>query len=150
MLLNLSIMSLLDSVPRECSRLFGADIDQPFLPEAIPLDLQPTPLQKSTPHHFWIDAIPFPAMRDNLIRLNGTYSSADLHYDLGQALYEGFDDVERRGFLVWGEPWRSAGWEISEGFAKKWNFLLRGCTKVPESTNHWRQLRGEDRLVIEI
>ncbi|KAF7552496.1 hypothetical protein G7046_g7385 [Stylonectria norvegica] len=120
----MSILSLLHNVPTKCSLAFGVATHEAFPEHNIPSDLQPTFLQKSTPHSFWIDAIPFPAMRDNLILLDGTFDSDDLRYDLGQALYEGFDDVERRGCLVWGDPWRADGWEITEGFAKKWEFLL--------------------------
>jgi len=35
--------------------------------------------------------------------MSGKYDSDDLFYDLGQGLYEGFDDAERRGYLVWGD-----------------------------------------------
>ncbi|KAH8651962.1 hypothetical protein BGZ60DRAFT_569125 [Tricladium varicosporioides] len=148
-LLNMSILSLLDCLPINCRRAFGISILDVAPPENIPLDLRPTPLQQSTPHPFWIKAIPFPAMRDNLIILTGKYDSNDLCYDMGQALYDGFDDVERRGCLVWGDPWSVYGWEVSETFVRKWGFLLKGCTDVIESTNRWREVRGEDRLIVE-
>lgn len=150
MICNMSILSLLYCLPNKCSLAFGIPVLDAVPPEKIPLDLQPSVLQQSTPHPFWISAIPFPAMRDNLILLAGAYDSNDLCYDLGQALYEGFDDVERRGCLVWGDPWHAYGWEVTEGFVRKWGFLLSGCLDVVESTNHWREVRGEDRLVIEI
>ncbi|KAI9152232.1 hypothetical protein HJFPF1_09459 [Paramyrothecium foliicola] len=35
---------------------------------SVPLCLQPTQLQMNSPHPAWIDALPFPEMRDNLIR----------------------------------------------------------------------------------
>lgn len=149
MIFNMSILSLLYCLPTPCTRSFGVPVLDFIPPEEIPSDLQPTALQQSTPHPFWISAIPFPVMRDNLILLTGTYDSNDLCYDLGQALYEGFDDVERRGCLVWGEPWRTCGWEITEGFVRKWGFLLKGCLNVIESTNHWREIRGEDRLIMD-
>jgi len=146
MLFNMSILSLLYCVPMKCSLSFGVLIHDTIPPENIPPDLKPTLLQQSTPHPFYISAIPFPAMRDNLIRFHGTYDSLDLCYDLGQALYEGFDDLERRGFLVWGDPWRVNGWEVTEGFVKKWGVFLHGSLELIESTNNWRELRGEDRL----
>jgi hypothetical protein len=150
MLLNMSILSLVHFLPTGCSRSFGVPVLDAIPPERIPLDLQPTPLQRSTPHMFWIDAIPFPAMRDNLILMTGTYDSDDFFNDLGKAVYEGFADVERRGCLVWGEPWRVHGWEVSEGFVRKWGFLLGGCSDLLESTNRWREARGEDRLIVEL
>ena len=84
-----------------------------------------------------------------MILLAGTYDSDDLCYDLGQALYEGFDDVDRRGFVVWGDPWLMSGWEVTEGFVGKWGFLLKGCPDVVEAANRWREVRGEERLVVE-
>lgn len=149
LILNMSMLSLLYCLPDKCSRTFGISATDTTPPEHISKDLQPTFLQQSVPHPFWISALPFPALRDNLILLAGTYDSDDLCYDLGQALYEGFDDVERRGFLVWGDPWLMSGWEVTEGFVKKWGFLLKGCPDVVESANFWRDSRGEDRLVVE-
>ncbi|KAI9713135.1 MAG: hypothetical protein M1820_001120 [Bogoriella megaspora] len=146
-LINMAILSLLDCLPPECSLSFGISIPSAATPETVPLDLQPTSLQKSTPHPFWVKAIPFPALRDNLILYAGNYDSHDLFYDLGLGLYEGFDDVERRGLLVWGDPWNGYGWEVSEGFVRKWGFLLNGCPNVFESTNRWREVRGEDSML---
>lgn len=147
-LFNMAILSILDSLPLECSQTFGISFLGATTPNAIPPDLRPTPLQQSTPHPFWIKALPFPAMRDNLILFAGQYDSHDLFYDIGQGLYEGFDDVERRGFLVWAEPWSGYGWEVSEGFVRKWGFLLKGCPYVIKSTNRWREIRGEDALLV--
>jgi len=93
--------------------------------------------------------VPFPAMRDNLILNDGKFDEDDLCCDLVGGLYEGFNDVESRGIMVWGEPWSADGWEVSEGFAKKWGFLLKGCGDLIEATNRWRQRRGESRLVVE-
>ncbi|KFX96784.1 hypothetical protein O988_05171 [Pseudogymnoascus sp. VKM F-3808] len=150
MLLNMSILSLLDCFPTECSRSLDVPVFGITPPDKIPPHLQPTTLQQSTQHPSWIKAIPFPAMRDNMILQAGNYDSDDLRYDLGQALYEGFDDLERRGFLVWGASWDMNGWEVSESFVRKWGFLLKGCPDVIESTNYWREVRGEERLVVEI
>ena len=41
-------------------------------------------------------------------------------------LCEEYNNCERRGVLVWVEPWCVEGWEVSEGFARKWGRLLRG------------------------
>ena len=87
-------------------------------------------------------------MRDNLIRLQGEYDADELCADLCGGLYDGFDEVELRGILVWGEPWRGDGWEVTEGFARKWGVLLRGCGGLMEATNRYRAARGEGRLVV--
>lgn len=94
--------------------------------------------------------IPFPAMRNNLILLQRQYDIDDFIHDLGGGLYDSYDDVVRRGLLVWGDPWRVDCWEVSEGFVCKWGLLLKGCSDVIGSTNYWRQSRGEDRLNVEI
>ncbi|KAK9240399.1 hypothetical protein V1525DRAFT_395870 [Lipomyces kononenkoae] len=137
---NLSILSMLGS------ESFGVPSFDATAVRKIPLDLQFTPLQQSTPHVYWISAIPFPSMRDNMILMADKYDIHDLAYDLGEGLYQGLDDSERRGFLVWGDPWSGRGWEVSEGFVKKWGFLLKGCPDVIQSTNRWRELYDEDRL----
>lgn len=89
-------------------------------------------------------------MRDNLILNAGKIDEDDLCCDLVGGLYEGFNEVEQRGIMVWGEPWREDGWEVSEGFVKKWGFMLRGCGELVEATNRWRARRGEAALVVEV
>lgn len=156
MLINMSILSIQDRLPPGCGRslsipCFGA---VPSSPESIPADLRPTALQKSLtkppPHLFWVDALPFPKLRNNLILMSGTYDTENLLLDIGQGIYEGFDDDERRGCVVWREPWSASGWEFSEGFVRKWGFLLAGCADAIRSTNYWREMRGDDALVVEI
>ena len=44
----------------------------------------------------------------------------------------------------------SASEQISEGFARKWAFLLKGCGDLIKSTNRWRKVRGEKRLIVEM
>lgn len=72
----------------------------------------------------------------------------DLCCDLVGGLYEGFNDVENRGIIIWGEPWRVDGWEVSGGFARKWGFLLKGCVELVRSSDVYREGRGEGRLVV--
>lgn len=149
-LFNMAVLSLLEHLPLEC----GGTLNLPSLtinpPSCVPPELLPTPLQKSTPHEYWIDIFPCHVMRDNLIRFYGQYDAHDLHRDLAKSLYEGFVDGEQRGCIVWGEPWTVNGWELSEGFVRKWGFLLKGCSGLLASTNRWRESRGEDGLTIEI
>jgi len=89
-------------------------------------------------------------MRDNLILNSGKYDQDDFCCDLVGGLYEGFDDVEMRGILVWSDPWCAEGWEVTEGFARKWGFLLKGCDALLEATNKHRASRYEEKLVVEI
>ena len=69
----------------------------------IPPDLSPTALQKSIPHHPYIDIIPFPSFRDKLLRL------ADLNLIDGDDFCEGMYTE----WGVWGSrPWDKASWEV--------------------------------------
>jgi hypothetical protein len=56
-------------------------------------------------------------------------------------------DMASTGLLVWGDPWNAGSWEGSEGFAKRWQWLLCGCTEVLDSTNYWLLQRGEQPLI---
>ena len=65
------------------------------------------------------------------------------------ALLRGGDDGgEHKGVMVWGDPWEVRGWEMTEGFAKKWGFILRGCEEFVVASNQWRRKRGEKDLVV--
>lgn len=59
-------------------------------------------------------------------------------------------NMARTGLLGWGDPWNAGSWEVSEGFGKRWQWLLRGCTEVLDSTNYWRLQRGERSLISEL
>jgi hypothetical protein len=145
-LTNMSLLSILHEVPLECGT--------PLLPlhptpSNIPASLAPTALQKSTPHAHWIDIIPSPTMRDNCIRWADTIDEDDICSDFIGGLYEGNADSDTKGWIVWKDPWDISGWEVTEGFVKKWGRLLRGCQDIIEASNRWRAIRGEDPLVVE-
>ncbi|KAJ3533723.1 hypothetical protein NM208_g7859 [Fusarium decemcellulare] len=150
MMFNVALLSLQHHLPPGCTTSLGVPTIDITPTHKVPQDLQPTRLQRSMSPVFWINAIPFPTLRDNLMLLAGIYDSRELLLDLGLRVYEGFDDLERCGLLVWEQPWLASGWEVSEGFVKKWGFLLKGCSEVLESTNRWRELRGAERLVVEV
>jgi Domain of unknown function (DUF3425) len=153
---NLQLLSLLDTIPvQECSSAFrispAAELSSNGQ-QIIPPLLQPTLLQSTVEHPSWIDIIPSPAWRDNLIRAVGSFDEDDLCNDTVGGLWDGFPDSEcmERGVIAWSPPWDVSGWEISEGFWLKWGWALRGCGEVLEATNRWRMLRGEDALVVEV
>ncbi|CAK7200945.1 hypothetical protein SEUCBS139899_003645 [Sporothrix eucalyptigena] len=158
-LTNMSILAILHAMDTDCGLDQIMDQIQPPLPppaaspDQIPEALKPTPLQKQVfdahSDMLWISSVPSPAMRDNLIRTYGQWDPDDLCCDLLGGLYEGFNDVERRGMIVWSDPWRPEGWEVTAGFARKWGFLLRGCGELLAATDRWRAERGEEPLVVE-
>lgn len=146
----------------------------------IPDSLRPTPLQRSTPHEVWIDLLPSARMRDNAIVAvaEGRLRNEDLCADIlrgicgegkgcgeskgrGQALQDGTgpgghdgNDGDEARLIVWKDPWDPSGWEVTEGFLKKWGFLLRGGggdeDDMVRATNRWRALRGEGPIVWEV
>lgn len=122
------------------------------LTNMLPASLIPTSLQCSVAHHHWVDIIPHPTFRDNLIRALGTFNADDLWSDTVGGLFEGFPDlrVEEKGVVLWETPWHTRGWELSEGFVRKWGWALQGCEDLLEATNFWRLKRGEDALEHDI
>lgn len=107
-----------------------------------PGNLEPTLLQQTVEHHPWIDLIPLPAMRDNILRAD-SFDDTPLCHDI----------VDNRqclgdwsGLIVWGDPWDPHNWEASEDFVKKWAWVVHGCWELFGSTNKWRSKRGERKL----
>jgi hypothetical protein len=149
MMTNFKLLSLLHTLPDVCGNYFY-DSFVSVTTTAIPPALQPTPMQQVVPHPPWVDIVPDAALRDNLIVHQKDIDVNELCSDLVGGLYEGYDDVALRGILVWRDPWREDAWEVTEGFAKKWAFLLKGCQMLVSATNAWRQSRGEEALVVEL
>ncbi|CAH0027929.1 unnamed protein product [Clonostachys rhizophaga] len=150
LLTNMNLLGNLKHLPRECESVLSL---LPFAippPPAIPSTLLPTELQLITPHNPLIDSVPFPEMRNNLILEADKYDMAELASDGYGGLFGGFSDLELRGVIVWGDPWKLDQWEITDAFSKKYQFLLANCGDLIESTNRWRESRGEDRLIVEI
>ena len=143
-------------------------------PSLIPPALRPTPLQLSTPHLPWIDIFPHPVVRDNLIRAGSAVDDHDvcidivgeicgwggpcevlgMEWDASRVIVrdkeEGEPEREMRGVLVWADPWDARNWELTEGFLRKWGWIFRGATDLIDTSNAWREQRGEDRLVVEL
>lgn len=117
----------------------------------LPKSLRPTDLQRSVPHHPWFDILPFPEMRDNLLRLelNTDTIASDSHYDADSLCHwmVGLDAAQKEGgLIVWGDPCDVASWEVTEEFYQKWGWTLGGCLELFRSTNSWRARRGERPL----
>ncbi|KEF60770.1 uncharacterized protein A1O9_02332 [Exophiala aquamarina CBS 119918] len=122
-------------------------------PEHPPIDqlrtpaaLWPTDLQKQLEHHPWIDLLPIPMMRDNLLQAPEGYDEEALCTDL---IGHPNNASTRIGMAIWGEPWDPAGWEVTEGFLQHWGWTIMGCDQLADATNYWRQRRGEQPLNFE-
>ncbi|KAJ5647979.1 hypothetical protein N7490_004351 [Penicillium lividum] len=121
------------------------NLKQPsFSVEKIPHCLRPTLIQLHIPHHPWLDFFPFPNMRDCMILAGDSFDDDDLCHDL-----MAFWDTRNTSatLLVWGNSWEAKNWEVTEGFAHKWKWLLRDSPELLISTNRWRKIRGEQPLI---
>ncbi|TEY43463.1 hypothetical protein BOTCAL_0370g00130 [Botryotinia calthae] len=85
---------------------------------ALPPSSRPTDVQIQIPHHPWIDCLPVPQMRQNLIRAGDTFDVMEICGDLIGLFSAG---TGRTGMIIWGEPWDVAGWEVTEGFLERWD-----------------------------
>lgn len=130
------------------------DAVSPFFPKAgatdrilaLPSTLRPTDVQIDVRHHPWIDCLPVPRMRQNLIRAGDTLDVMKLCGDLVGLFSMG---TGRTGMIIWGEAWDVAGWEVTEGFLKSWGWTINGCWDLFEATNRWRTRRGEKPLCFD-
>lgn len=101
---------------------------------SLPSTLMPTELQKTIPHPPFVDVIPFPGVRDRVLRSLAVIDLEKLTIDLTGG-----------AFKVWGSiPWDGTSWEVSEEFAKKWWFLIDG--ELLQATNFWRRQRLEPSI----
>lgn len=97
--------------------------------------LTPTPLQLRTLHHPFLDVLASPKLRDNiLLAVLDDDQEEQLCYDLHDS-----------GFTIWGnQPWNSMSWEVSQGFADRWGYILDDETI--RFSNFWRLERGDTPL----
>lgn len=144
----------------------GLTLVRPLPGHTLPASLQPTELQMSEPHWSWINMIPFPSIRNNLIRAEGFYDQGELCDDLFGDMFPNYilprttsslpmttlermdsnsDDVSsrRNGLIVWGDAWDVMNWEATPRFLLKWGWLLEGCGDLIAATNWWRGTREE-------
>jgi hypothetical protein len=109
----------------------------------LPPPLQPTALQRSLPHHPYIDIIPAANLRDVILQLGGAVDAHDFCADL---CGNGLTQAGKNGVIVWGEPWDPRSWEVTEEFARKWHWLLSRVPEILVYTNIWRAKRDEPCL----
>ncbi|KAL1865740.1 hypothetical protein VTK73DRAFT_5086 [Phialemonium thermophilum] len=146
LIVNRTLISGILATPLDCDKEVIHVVPFPAQPELVPPALLPTTLQQTVPHGDWIDMFPSPEGRDRLICAAGTFDEDELWADCIGGLFEGFpdDEIERRGIIAWSPPWDMTGWEMSEGFLRKWGWLFQGLPGALEATNRWRLQRGEE------
>lgn len=154
---NILVLNIQSAFP-DCAAFHEPKLPSPAL---IPQHLRPTPLQLAVPHAHWIDIFPHPIVRDNLIRAGAAVDIARLCADIvGDTCSEREAslrdeqgrgaDGEMQGVIVWADPWDARNWEMTEGFLRKWGWMMRGAEDLVEVSNGWREMRGEERLVVEV
>lgn len=131
--------------------------------------LVPTKSQMRLNHFSWIDCIPCPIMRENLISHEFNFSHVDFLRDLVGTLInldllkapflpvtthdgnvsDGLETVAAGWRLIlWGEPYLIDSWEIIPGFLLNWGWAIMNCQELVNSTNYWRTSRGETPLLL--
>lgn len=107
--------------------------------------MHPTKLQMEHPHSLLIDILPWPHVRDALIRLclAGITSGHEIKCDM---IGKDFDCTgDGHVFTIHGDdPCDPESWEVSESFAKRWSVVLD--KKIIKRTNFWRRMRGLPNL----
>ena len=148
MAVNRTLFSGILTTISECGDDIIHTVPYPARPETLPPTLLPTLLQQTVPHGDWIDMFPSAETRDRLIQAAGTFDEDDLWSDCVGGLFEGYpdDEIERRGIIAWSPPWDISGWEMTEGFMRKWGWVVRGIPGALEATNRWRRERGQHPL----
>lgn len=138
----------------------------------MPDSIVPTPMQMEVCHSTWINMIPFPRLRDNLIQWESSFDHGEflqdivgqmMDLDLARRAYtqessaipsrvrlvnSDEDDITAGmgGLIITGEPYVKESWEATPGFLKKWTWAVEGCEELVEVSNRWRVARGEDPL----
>ncbi|GFF70622.1 hypothetical protein IFM47457_02683 [Aspergillus lentulus] len=126
--------------------------DRDIIEAKLPSALRPTVIQRTIPHHPWLDLIPFPCMRDTLILAQDFIDDEQLCQDMsgrGSPVVQQSNldaGIGETGILVWKDPWDPSGWEVTQVFIQRWGWTLRNCPELLRSTNAWRRYRGERPL----
>lgn len=114
---------------------------------AYPENLSPTALQRSVRHHPWLDLLPVPGLRDNILWAieAGLLDEERLSQELVCELLN-LEASSEPPLTIWGDAWDVNGWEFSPDFFRRWAWLLRDSPEVWQATNYWRAKRREPRL----
>ena len=114
-------------------------------------DVRPIREQVTTIHSPFIDVLPFPTFRRNLIQ-SGEIVEEELYDDLlnglvcwGGAGLEKRDRDSSTGYLSTGTPWDGRSWEARTWFLQKYWALLGGEDgELVQQSEWWRNMRGEE------
>jgi hypothetical protein len=94
----------------------GVTSRTPFPKASTPLPLHPTETQLMVVHPRWIDRLPFPKMRDSLIRLRGVVDEEEILKD--------FFTMPSFRIEGGGESWDPGAWRMEKEWEGKWGWLM--------------------------
>ncbi|KAK4554927.1 hypothetical protein LTR86_008075 [Recurvomyces mirabilis] len=114
--------------------------------------LIPIELQYTVEHDQFIDIIPHPRFRYNVLTAIAA-SRSNVTSLIGSLRRSGLVVVvngarSRDGVVIWGPPDNFRSWEISEAFYSVWKHFLVGCDDWLQATNVWRARRAERALLL--
>ena len=127
----------------------------PIAPTHLPPNLHPTPTQMTVPHHPFLDALPWPSVRDNLICIfnlppasrppvaQGDDGKGEGIMKLWQDLDDSHEGVRVHGnFVEWGagSELSEEVWEIGELFYRNWWWCIDA--RIVGTANAKRRERG--------
>jgi hypothetical protein len=97
------------------SCLFPTPRISPPASDSLPVLLHPTPLQMTVMHSPYIDSLPIPKLRENLVMWNGLLDEEEFIADLIGTHSLGYGG---------GQSWDPVSWVIDDIFKEKWLFLF--------------------------
>lgn len=121
-------------------------------------DLRPSREQIVLEHHPYIDVLPFPTLRKNLIFNQRGLDDDEFFEDMlaGLVCWGGAglgrkDRDESTGRASTGMPWDFRSWEAKGWFVKKYWGLLGGEDgELVRQSEWWRGIRGEEALDVSV
>lgn len=119
-------------------------------------DLRPNSEQITVKHHPYIDILPFPTLRKNLITHQEEIDEDEFFQDMftGLVCWGGAgigrkDREDSTGYSSTGTPWDVRSWEARVWFLKKYWTLLGGEDgELVRQSEWWRSIRGEDTVEV--
>ena len=124
--------------------------------KALKPDLRPNSEQITVKHHPYIDILPFPTLRKNLIIHQEEIDEDEFFQDLltgivcwGGAGIGRKDREDSTGYASTGTPWDVRSWEARVWFLQKYWTLLGGEDgELVRQSEWWRSIRGEDTVEV--
>ena len=121
-------------------------------------DLRPSREQITVKHHPYIDILPFPTLRKNLIAHQEEIDEDEFFNDMltGLVCWGGAgigrkDREDSTGYASTGTPWDVRSWEARVWFLTKYRTLLGGEDgELVRQSEWWRSMRGDDTLDMEV